>query len=65
MVVLNMVAPQLDPETELYSNCNQMAWILKMFDIKNAQQQQTFAQAGPVLYKTNCMACHGPDRKGI
>ncbi len=57
--------PAVDPETGiLYSNCNQMAWILKMFDIKNAQQQQTFAQAGPALYKTNCMSCHGPDRKG-
>src|SRR6516225_5823232 len=57
--------PAVDPETGiLYSNCNQMAWILKMFDIKSTQQPQTFAEAGPALYKTNCMSCHGPDRKG-
>ena len=57
--------PAVDPETGvLYSNCNQMAWILQMFDIDPAEHQETFAQAGPRLYKATCMACHGPDRKG-
>jgi quinoprotein glucose dehydrogenase len=57
--------PAVDPETGiLYSNCNQMAWIQKMLDIDTSQQQRTFAQAGPALYKANCMSCHGPDRKG-
>ena len=35
-----------------------------MFDIDPAEHQETFAQAGPRLYKSTCMACHGPDRKG-
>lgn len=57
--------PAVDPETGiLYSNCNQMAWILQMFDIDPAEHQENFAQAGPRLYRANCMACHGPERKG-
>ena len=57
--------PAVDPETGiLYSNCNQMAWILQMFDINPAEHEETFKEAGPRLYKANCMACHGPDRKG-
>ncbi len=57
--------PAVDPETGvLYTNDNQMAWILQMFDINPAEHEETFAQAGPRLYKANCMACHGPDRRG-
>ena len=57
--------PAVDPETGvLYTNDNQMAWILQMFDIKSAGHLETFEQAGPRLYKANCMSCHGPDRKG-
>jgi len=57
--------PAVDPETGiLYSNSNQMAWMLQMFDVDPSKQQETFAQAGERLYKTNCMACHGADRKG-
>lgn len=57
--------PAVDPETGvLYTNDNQMAWILQMFDIDPAEHMETFADAGPRLYKANCMACHGPDRKG-
>lgn len=57
--------PAVDPETGvLYTNDNQMAWILQMYDIDPAEHMETFAEAGPRLYKANCMACHGPDRKG-
>ncbi len=57
--------PAVDPETGvLYSNCNQMAWILQMFDINPAEHSMTFKDAGPKLYQQNCMACHGKDRQG-
>jgi quinoprotein glucose dehydrogenase len=57
--------PAVDPETGvLYSNCNQMAWILQMFDVDPAEHEENFKQAGERLYKANCMSCHGPDRKG-
>jgi quinoprotein glucose dehydrogenase len=57
--------PAVDPETGiLYSNCNQMAWLLKMFDVKAIPHGETFKEAGPRLYQANCMSCHGPDRKG-
>jgi len=57
--------PAVDPETGiLYSNCNQMAWILQMFDVDPAKREENFKQAGERLYKSNCMSCHGPDRKG-
>ncbi len=57
--------PAVDPETGiLYSNCNQMAWILQMFDINPAEHEMTFKDAGPKLYQQNCMSCHGQDRKG-
>ena len=56
--------PAVDPETGvLYTNDNQMAWILQMFDIDPVEHQETFEQAGTRLYKANCMACHGPTEK--
>ncbi|MEO8710838.1 MAG: pyrroloquinoline quinone-dependent dehydrogenase [Parafilimonas sp.] len=57
--------PAVDPETGiLYTNDNQMAWILQMFDVDNAKHEENFKQAGERLYKATCMSCHGPDRKG-
>jgi quinoprotein glucose dehydrogenase len=57
--------PAVDPETGiLYVNANQMAWVLKMFDIDPAKSGETMGQAGLRLYQQNCMGCHGPDRKG-
>ncbi len=57
--------PAVDPETGiLYTNDNQMAWILQMFDVPPTAHSETFKEAGPRLYKANCMGCHGPDRKG-
>jgi len=57
--------PAVDPETGiLYVNANEMAWILKMFDVDSTKQQENLGQAGLRLYNQNCMSCHGPDRKG-
>lgn len=57
--------PAVDPETGiLYSNCNEMAWMLQMFDIDPSKQKESFEQAGRRLYKTNCMSCHGENRQG-
>jgi quinoprotein glucose dehydrogenase len=57
--------PAVDPKTGiLYVNANQMAWILKMFDIDPAKNEENLGQAGLRLYNQNCMSCHGPDRKG-
>lgn len=57
--------PAVDAETGvLYVNANQMAWILKMFDTDASKGSENFGQAGLRLYKQNCMACHGPERKG-
>jgi quinoprotein glucose dehydrogenase len=57
--------PAVDPETGiLYVNANQMAWILQMFDIDPAKQEEDVGGAGLRLYNQNCMSCHGPDKKG-
>ena len=55
----------VDPETGiLYVNANEMAWILQMFDVDPAKQQENLGEAGHRLYVQNCMSCHGPERKG-
>jgi len=57
--------PAVDPETGvLYTNNNEMGWLLKMFDFDPAKEKENYGQAGQRLYTENCMACHGPDRKG-
>ncbi|HMG68334.1 MAG TPA: c-type cytochrome, partial [Chitinophagaceae bacterium] len=57
--------PAVDPETGiLYVNANQMAWILKMYDLDPAKEHENMGQAGLRLYQQNCMSCHGPDKKG-
>lgn len=58
--------PSYDPQTGiLYVNANEMPWVLTMVPLKqDANKQETFSEAGQRLYKINCMACHGPDRKG-
>ena len=48
----------------LYVNANEMAWILKMFDVDPKKNEENFVQAGTRLYKQNCMSCHGAERKG-
>ena len=58
--------PSFDPTTGLmYVNANEMPWILTMVDQKNElPKAESNIDVGLRLYKTNCMACHGPERKG-
>ncbi|PWT72558.1 MAG: pyrrolo-quinoline quinone [Bacteroidetes bacterium] len=58
--------PAFDPISgDLFVNANEMAWVLTIVPLKSeAGKAETFPVAGERLYKINCMACHGPDRKG-
>ncbi len=58
--------PAVDPTTGvLYVNANEMAWILKMYDVQQkATGGETYGQAGVRLFNQNCMSCHGAERKG-
>ena len=58
--------PAFDPTSGiLYVNANEMPWILTMVDLKEKPiKLETNLQAGERLYKTSCMACHGPNQKG-
>jgi quinoprotein glucose dehydrogenase len=49
-----------DPETGLlYVNANEMAWILRMVEQRNAP-----STSGKGLYLKNCASCHRPDLTG-
>jgi quinoprotein glucose dehydrogenase len=58
--------PAYDPATGLlYINANEMAWIMTMIDSKPYEStSENFRQAGERLFASNCMSCHGQDRKG-
>ena len=58
--------PSFDPETGLlYVNANEMAWVIQSVEIKNKMSSnENYGQAGQRLYQSNCMTCHGPERKG-
>ncbi|MDP4214232.1 MAG: pyrroloquinoline quinone-dependent dehydrogenase [Bacteroidota bacterium] len=58
--------PAVDPATGIfYTNASEMAWILTMVDLKDKPKTvETNLMAGERIYKTTCMACHGPERKG-
>ncbi len=47
----------------LYVNANEMAWILELVPIDHASQTTASAR-GRRTYQTNCIVCHGPERKG-
>ncbi len=51
-----------DPEGILYQNANEMVWDLKMLDI--ATRNKEAVSRGKALYQSNCVSCHGLDRKG-
>ncbi len=52
-----------DPEGTLYVNANEMAWVLKMVENPKSSllDNLTMGERG---YRTNCISCHGEDRKG-
>ncbi len=58
--------PAVDPTTGImYVNASEMAWVLTMVDLKDKPKTaETNLMAGERLYKTTCMVCHGPERKG-
>ena len=58
--------PAFDPTTGiLYVNASEMPWVLTMIDVKNDEKNnESWLQAGQRLYLQNCVACHGPERKG-
>jgi quinoprotein glucose dehydrogenase len=58
--------PSFDPETGiLYVNSNEMPWIIQAVPVQEKNAVKEFnVQAGARLYKTHCMSCHGPERKG-
>ncbi|MEI6086203.1 MAG: PQQ-binding-like beta-propeller repeat protein [Bacteroidota bacterium] len=58
--------PAFDPTSGiLYVNASEMPWVLTMVDLKDKPVlAETNLLAGERLYKTTCMACHGPDQKG-
>ncbi|PWT99463.1 MAG: pyrrolo-quinoline quinone [Bacteroidetes bacterium] len=58
--------PSYDPSTGiLYVNANEMAWVLTIIDApKSESKKENFGTAGRRIYLQNCVACHGPERKG-
>lgn len=58
--------PSFDPQSGiLYVNANEMAWVMKINEVKIEQPKaESMLDAGQRLYKQNCLACHGADRKG-
>jgi quinoprotein glucose dehydrogenase len=56
--------PAVDPDGILYVNSTNMAWLVSMSDTpKEADLAQM--SLGRRRYTENCVACHGPERKGL
>jgi quinoprotein glucose dehydrogenase len=59
--------PAVDPQSAImYVNANEIANVITMVDVKDVKlsSKQTNLEAGMVLYRSNCMGCHGPNREG-
>lgn len=52
-----------DPEGILYVNANDVPWIFKMIDAPK-NDELAHLSPGQRVYTQNCIACHGPERKG-
>jgi quinoprotein glucose dehydrogenase len=56
----------VDPETGiLYVNSSELPWSLTIIDIPGKGNTASLKGRGEAVYGTYCVACHGPDRKGI
>ncbi len=54
----------IDPDGILYQNANHDLWLLQMISSAEMERKINAASSGDDLYKINCSACHGMDRKG-
>lgn len=52
-----------DPDGILYVNSNEMAWLISL-GISKSQDQDISKNVGQSLYASNCVTCHGADRRG-
>lgn len=52
-----------DPNGILYVNSNEMSWLIAI-DKTATQAQMAGLSSGNRLYTTNCITCHGSERKG-
>lgn len=52
-----------DPEGILYVNSNEMAWLIAIGETAT-EAQMSGMSSGNRLYTTNCIGCHGSERKG-
>lgn len=52
----------VNPDGIFYQNVNEMPWEIKMVNV--AEQLKETTTLGSKLYVTNCVMCHGVDRKG-
>ena len=52
-----------DPEGTVYINSNEMAWLIAVGETAT-EAQMAGMSAGNRLYTTNCISCHGSERKG-
>jgi quinoprotein glucose dehydrogenase len=58
--------PSYDPTTNLlYVNANEMAWVIRSVELeKPGKGQMSVGKAGELVYRANCMTCHGPEMLG-
>ncbi|GEO09536.1 outer membrane protein assembly factor BamB family protein [Segetibacter aerophilus] len=52
-----------DPDGILYLNSNEMAWLIAVGETAS-EAQLAGMSSGNRLYTTNCISCHGSERKG-